>query len=171
IQAMLSELIDDISDSFNKNDLRTLILFVTNRCNLKCYFCCYKDSLNSTRAAIDEGIVVGAGIGLLRASRNVHITLSDEENIGAQILIQACEAPLKQIIVNSGLDSAIIFNEILNKESQFGLNAVTGKMEDLLKNGIVDPLKVLRSALQCAVSTATLILFSEVLIGYAPEKE
>ncbi|MGB7128886.1 MAG: chaperonin GroEL [Candidatus Rhabdochlamydia sp.] len=131
----------------------------------------FKDSLNSTRAAIDEGIVVGAGIGLLRASRNVHITLSDEENIGAQILIQACEAPLKQIIVNSGLDSAIIFNEILNKESQFGLNAVTGKMEDLLKNGIVDPLKVLRSALQCAVSTATLILFSEVLIGYAPEKE
>ncbi|HEV3269367.1 MAG TPA: chaperonin GroEL [Candidatus Rhabdochlamydia sp.] len=131
----------------------------------------FKDSLNSTRAAIDEGIVIGAGIGLLRASRNVQILLSDEENIGAQILIQACEAPLRQIIVNNGLDSAVIFNEILNKESQFGLNALTGKVENLLKSGIVDPLKVLRSALQCAVSTATLILFSEVLIGNAPEKE
>lgn len=131
----------------------------------------FKDSLNSTRAAIDEGVVIGAGIGLLRASRNVHITLSNEENIGAQILIQACEAPLKQIIINNGLDSAVVFNEILNKEPQFGLNAVTGKVENLLKSGVVDPLKVLRSALQCAVSTAILILFSEVLIGSAPEKD
>lgn len=131
----------------------------------------FKDSLNSTRSAIDEGIVIGAGIGLLRASLNVHVDLNDEENMGAQILIQACEAPLKQIIANNGLDSAVIFNEILNKESQFGLNALTGKVEDLLKSGIIDPLKVLRSALQCAVSTAILILFSEVLIGSATEKE
>lgn len=131
----------------------------------------FKDSLNSTKAAIDEGVVIGGGIGLLRASRNVHLDLKDEENIGAQILIQACEAPLKQIIVNNGLDSAVIFHEILNKEPQFGLNALTGKVEDLLKSGIIDPLKVLRSALQCAVSTAILILFSEVLIGKAPENE
>lgn len=131
----------------------------------------FKDSLNSTRAAIDEGIVIGAGVGLLRASRNVCMNLNDEENIGAQILIQSCEAPLKQIIANSGLDSAVIFHEILNKESQFGFNALTGRVEDLLKSGIIDPLKVLRCALQCAVSTATLILFSEVLIGNAPEKE
>lgn len=125
----------------------------------------FKDSLNSTKAAIDEGVVIGAGIGLLRASRSLDLHLSDEENIGAQILIQACAAPLKQIIINSGLDSAVIFHELLNKESQFGLNAATGKVEDLLKSGITDPLKVLRSALQYAVSTATLILFSEVLIG------
>ena len=64
-----------------------------------------------------------------------------------------------------------IFNEILNKEPHFGLNTTTGKIEDLLKSGIIDPLKVLRSALQCAVSTAILVLFSEVLIGNAPEKE
>lgn len=131
----------------------------------------FKDSLNSTKAAIDEGVVIGAGIGLLRASRNICINLNDEENRGAQILIQACEAPLKQIIANNGLDSAVIFNEILKKEPQFGLNALTGKVEDLSKSGIVDPLKVLRSALQYAVSTAILILFSEVLIGNASEKE
>lgn len=131
----------------------------------------FKDSLNSTKAAIDEGIVVGGGIGLLRASLNVHMNLSHEENMGVQVLIQACEAPLKQIIINNGLDSAVIFNEILSKEPPFGLNALTGKVEDLLKSGIVDPLKVLRSALQCAVSTAILILFSEVLIGNSPENE
>jgi chaperonin GroEL len=131
----------------------------------------FKDSLNSTRAAIDEGVIIGAGVGLLRASRSIDLHLSDEENIGAQILIQACAAPLKQIIMNSGLDSAVIFNDLLNKEPQFGLNATTGKVEDLLKSGIIDPLKVLRSALQYAVSTATLVLFSEVLIGNATEKE
>lgn len=131
----------------------------------------FKDSLHSTKAAIDEGVVTGAGIGLLRASRNVHLNLHKEESIGAQILIQACEAPLKQIITNSGLDSAVIFHEILNAEPQFGLNAISGKVEDLLRSGIVDPLKVLRSALQCAVSTAILVLFSEVLIGNAPETD
>jgi chaperonin GroEL len=131
----------------------------------------FKDSLNSTKAAIDEGVVTGAGIGLLRASRDIQLNLSNEENIGAQILIQACEAPLKQIIVNSGLDSAVIFHEILNAKPQFGLNAITGKVEDLLKSGVIDPLKVLRSALQCAVSTAILVLFAEVLIGNAPETD
>lgn len=129
----------------------------------------FKDSLNSTKAAIDEGVVIGAGIGLLRASQNLELHVNDEENIGAQILIQACAAPLKQIIVNSGLDNAVIFHELLNKEPQFGLNAATGKIEDLAKSGIVDPLKVLRSALQYAVSTATLVLFSEVLIGNSSE--
>lgn len=131
----------------------------------------FKDCLSSTKAAIDEGVVIGAGVGLLRASCSVNLSLSKEEHVGAQILLQACAEPLKQIIKNSGLDSALVYHDLLDKEPQFGLNAITGKVEDLLKSGIMDSLKILRCALQCAVSTANLVLFSEVLIGIAAEKE
>lgn len=130
----------------------------------------YEDSLNSTRAALEEGIVPGGGVALLRSSRSLaDLKLPKEEAVGAKILLQACEAPFKQIVSNAGFDPSIVLNEVLGKESSFGFNAMTEKVEDLLKGGVIDPAKVVKSSLMHAVSMAGIILLSEALI--APEKE
>lgn len=132
----------------------------------------FEDSLNSTRAAIEEGIVLGGGIALLHASQAIaSLSLSPEEAIGAQIVLKACEAPFKQIVTNAGFDSSLILEEIQAKKANFGFNAITEQVEDLLKAGIVDPAKVVKHALMFAASTAGVILLSEALIGNAPEPE
>ncbi len=131
----------------------------------------FEDSLNSTRAAIEEGIVVGGGCALLRASKSAALKLSDEEAIGAQIVFKACEAPFKQIVSNTGFDSSVLLDEVLASGAHFGFNAMTEKVEDLLKAGIVDPAKVVKNAIRYAVSTAGVVLLSEALIGNAPEEE
>ncbi len=131
----------------------------------------FEDSLNSTRAAIEEGIVVGGGCALLRASKSASLVLSGDEAVGAQIVLKACGAPFKQIVSNTGLDSSVLLDEVLAAGPQFGFNAMSEKVEDLLKAGIVDPAKVVKNALRFAVSTAGVILLSEVLIGNAPEEE
>lgn len=131
----------------------------------------FEDSLNSTRAAIEEGIVIGGGCALLRASKSTTLKLTAEEGLGAQIVLKACEAPFKQICANTGHDSSVILEQVLLAGSHFGFNAATEKVEDLLKSGIVDPAKVVKNALRFAVSTAGVILLSEVLIGNAPEEE
>lgn len=132
----------------------------------------FQDSLNSTRAALEEGIVPGGGIALLRSSRAIgSLVLNAEEMIGAQIVIKACEAPFRQLVANTGLDSSVIFEEVIGAKPSFGFNVWTEKVEDLLKAGVVDPTKVAKYALTFASSTASIVLLSEVLIGNAPEDE
>jgi chaperonin GroEL len=131
----------------------------------------YQDSLNSTKAASEEGIVVGGGIAYLHASKAIDdLKLDKEEQIGAQIVKKALEAPLRQIVKNSGLDGSIIIEEILNAPSDFGFNAFTDKVENLKLSGIIDPAKVVKLALQYAASVAATFLLTEVLIGNEQEE-
>ncbi len=133
----------------------------------------FEDSLNSTRAALQEGIVAGGGVALLRAAKKLASTLklTGDELLGAQIVLRACEAPLKQIILNAGFDSSVLLEEIVNAGDNFGFNAVSEKVEDLVKGGVVDPAKVVKTALRYAASVAGIILISECLIGNAPEDD
>lgn len=131
----------------------------------------YEDSLNSTRSALEDGIVPGGGIALLRASRAcAKLNLSKEEDVGAQILLKACEAPFKQIVTNTGYDSSVVLDEVLRAEKNFGFNALSEKVEDLLKVGVIDPSKVVKSSLTHAVSMAGIVLLSEALIANAEEE-
>ncbi len=132
----------------------------------------YEDSLNATRCALEEGIVPGGGIALLRASRSAaKVKLSKEEEVGAQILLRACEAPFRQIVANTGLDGSILLEEVLKKEKSFGFNALSEKVEDLLKSGVIDPAKVVKSSLSHAVSMAGIVLLSEALIAPADDTQ
>ncbi|MBS0603625.1 MAG: chaperonin GroEL [Verrucomicrobia bacterium] len=131
----------------------------------------FEDSLNSTRAAIEEGIVIGGGCALLRAAKSAALKLSGDEEIGAQIVFKACEAPFKQIVSNTGFDSSVVLSDVFAQGVHFGFNAMSEKVEDLLKAGVVDPAKVVKNALRYAVSTAGVVLLSEALIGNAPEEE
>lgn len=129
----------------------------------------YEDSLNSTRSALEEGIVPGGGVALLRASR-ASVKLSKEEDVGAQILLKACEAPFRQIVMNTGYDPSVMLNEVLGKEKNFGFNALSEKVEDLLNAGVIDPVKVVKNSLAHAVSVAGIVLLSEALIANEEEK-
>jgi chaperonin GroEL len=132
----------------------------------------YEDSLSSTRAALEEGIIPGGGIALLRGAAKLgKLGLSKEEEIGAQILIKACTAPFKQIVTNTGLDASVVLDQVLNSESTFGFNAISEKVEDLYKCGVIDPAKVVKNSLTHAVSMAGIVLLSEALIADAIEDE
>lgn len=132
----------------------------------------YEDSLNSTRLALQEGIVSGGGVALLRAGQGIDLkNLSKEEIVGAKILIKALEAPFNQIVKNSGQDSSVILNEVLEKGKNFGFNAQTEKVEDLIKTGVIDPAKVVKNSLIHAVSMAGVVLLSEALIADADEEQ
>lgn len=132
----------------------------------------FEDSLNSTRAALESGLVLGGGVALLHASAEIaDMDMTAEEKIGAEIVLKACQAPFKQIASNAGLDSSLILEQILSKGGNFGFNAETEKVEDLLKAGVVDPAKVVKHALIFASSTAGVVLLSEALIGEAKEEE
>ncbi|MGB7978285.1 MAG: chaperonin GroEL [Chlamydiales bacterium] len=132
----------------------------------------FEDSLNSTRSALEEGIVPGGGVALLRASRScAKLDLSKEEEVGAAILLKACEAPFKQIVANTGHDSSVILDEVLKKGGSFGFNAMNEKIEDLLKCGVIDPAKVVKISLTHAVSMAGIVLLSEALIANARDEE
>ncbi|MFY7842931.1 MAG: chaperonin GroEL [Rhabdochlamydiaceae bacterium] len=130
----------------------------------------FEDSLNSTKAALESGIVIGGGTALLKASQKVvsKLKLEKEELIGAQILLKACEAPLRQIVINAGLDPSLMVEEVLKSSLNHGFNADTEMVEDLIEKGIVDPAKVVKSAITYACSTAGVVLLSEALIGDAP---
>jgi len=132
----------------------------------------FEDSLNSTRAAIEEGIVPGGGVALLRASQSAEkIKLEGDEAIGAEIVFKASSAPFKQIVSNAGFDSSVILEQVLSSDKGWGFNAQSEQVEDLLKTGIVDPAKVVKNGLKFAASTAGIVLLSEALIGNAPEEE
>lgn len=130
----------------------------------------FEDSLSSTRAAIEEGIVIGGGCALMRAAKTAKLDLSGDEALGAQIVLKACETPFKQIVSNTGLDSSVVLGDVLSSGIHFGFNAMSEKVEDLIKAGVVDPAKVVKNALRFAASSAGIVLLSEVLIGNAPEE-
>jgi len=131
----------------------------------------FQDSLNATRAAIEEGIVAGGCVTFLKACEALaSIKYEKEEAIGAEIMMKACQAPFKQLVANSGFESSPILSEVMKGKSSMGFNAVSGKIEDLMANGIIDPTKVIKNCLIFATSVASIVLISEALIGDAPEE-
>ncbi|MCD6471066.1 chaperonin GroEL [bacterium] len=131
-----------------------------------------EDAVNATKAAIEEGSVVGGGVALIRcleALKEVEVT--GDEKIGIDILKKALAEPLKQIAFNAGRDGSVIAEKVKSEKGNFGYNAETDKFEDLVKAGIVDPTKVTRTALQNAVSIAGLFITTEAIITEKPEKE
>ncbi|MFA6915189.1 MAG: chaperonin GroEL [Parachlamydiales bacterium] len=132
----------------------------------------YEDSLNSTRAALQEGVVPGGGIALLQARKEIEkLNLKGDELLGAKIVYQACEAPFKQIVANSGHDGSVLIYELESKPANFGFNVLTEKVENLIESGVIDPAKVVKRSLIHAASSAGIILLTEVLIGKAPEDD
>ena len=131
-----------------------------------------EDALHATRAAVEEGILPGGGVALLRASAQVKPNgLSRDEEIGYQIVLRACRAPLTQIADNAGQDGGIVCEKVSEMKGAVGYNAATGEYEDLVKAGIIDPTKVTRTALQNAASVATLLLTSDALVAEKPKEE
>ncbi len=134
-----------------------------------------EDALNATKAAVQEGIVPGGGIALISTIKTLekHIeTLSGDEKTGAQIVLTAVKAPLKQIALNAGLDGSVILNEVLKADkANFGFNALTNEYTDMVESGIIDPTKVTRSALENASSVAGVFLTTEAVVAYEPEPE
>ena len=132
-----------------------------------------EDALNATRAAVEEGIVAGGGTALLRASQKIDTKkFTEEELFGAKIIKRACEEPVRQIAANAGLDGAIVVDKILqDKSASFGYNAYSDEYTDLLKDGVIDPVKVVRCALTNAASVASLMLTTETMIAEAPKKD
>jgi len=128
------------------------------------------DALSATKAAVDEGIVIGGGAALIKASQAVKLDLKDDEAIGAEIILRAVYAPVKQIAQNAGFDPGVVANEIAHsKDANLGFNAATGEYVNMLEAGIIDPLKVERVALQNATSVASLLLTTEATISDIPE--
>ena len=130
------------------------------------------DALHATRAAVEEGIVPGGGIALLRTAKAIQSlieTLDSDEKHGAQIILRAIEEPLRQLCQNAGVEGSYVVQEILKKEGSYGYNVATGKYEDLVAAGVVDPTKVTREALQNAASVAGLLLTTECMITDLPE--
>jgi len=132
-----------------------------------------EDALHATRAAVEEGIVPGGGVALLRAAIALkELKLPGDEQIGVDIIRRACEEPIRQIVQNSGEEGAIVMGKIRESKNQhFGYNAQTDKYEDLVESGVIDPAKVTRSALQNAASIAGLMLTTEAMVCEIPEKK
>lgn len=129
-----------------------------------------EDALHATRAAVEEGILPGGGVALLRASRSVKPRgLSDDEKIGYEIILRACRAPLTQIANNAGVDGSVVCEKVAEQDGNTGYNAATGKYQDMVKAGVIDPTKVTRTALQNAASVSTLLLTSDALIAEKPK--
>jgi chaperonin GroEL len=132
-----------------------------------------EDALHATRAAVEEGIVPGGGVALVRAIPAVDElikTLEGDEKIGAQIVRRSLEEPLRQIVANAGEEGAVVVAKVLeSKQPHYGYNAATGNFEDLVKAGVIDPTKVTRTALQNAASIAGLLLTTEALVVEIPE--
>ena len=131
-----------------------------------------EDALHATRAAVEEGIVAGGGVALLRCQDAVdEVDLAGDEKVGAMIVKRALEEPLRQLAANAGDEGATVVQNVRAKKGNVGYNAETGEYEDLFKAGVLDPTKVTRTALQNAASIAALLLTTEVLIADIPEPE
>jgi chaperonin GroEL len=130
-----------------------------------------EDALHATRAAVEEGILPGGGVALLRASAALKPKgLSDDQVVGYNVVLRACRAPITQIATNAGQDGSVICQRVLEAEGNMGYNALTDKHEDLVKSGIIDPTKVVRTSLSNAASVATLLLTSDALIADKPKE-
>jgi chaperonin GroEL len=132
-----------------------------------------EDALHATRAAVEEGIVPGGGVALLRASKALKgLKLPGDEQIGVDIVKRASEEPLRQIVSNSGSEGAIVVERIReNNNANYGYNAASDQYEDLVSSGVIDPTKVTRTALQNAASIASLMLTTEAMVAEIPEKK
>jgi len=132
-----------------------------------------EDALHATRAAVEEGIVPGGGVALLRAAKSLEgLKVHGDEQIGVNIVQRSCEEPVRQIVGNAGYEGAIVIEKIRhNADANHGFNAATAEYEDLVKSGVIDPTKVTRSALQNASSIAALMLTTEALVAEIPEKK
>jgi chaperonin GroEL len=132
-----------------------------------------EDALHATRAAVEEGIVPGGGVALLRAAKALQaLKTAGDEQIGVNIVQRACEEPVRQIVGNAGYEGAIVIEKIHNaNDSNYGFNAASAQYEDLVKAGVIDPTKVTRSALQNASSIAALMLTTEAMVAEIPEKK
>jgi chaperonin GroEL len=133
----------------------------------------FEDSLSSTRAALEEGILPGGGIALLRAAKSAEkeVKLQGDEAIGAAATFKACSAPFRRLVENNGFDPSLKLEEVLKAKENEGFNAMNDQIEDLVKAGVIDPLKVVKNALTFSLSAAGVVLLSEVLIGNAPEED
>jgi len=131
-----------------------------------------EDALHATRAAVEEGIVPGGGVALIRASASLaNLRVSEDEKVGVRIIQKALEEPLRWIVSNAGAEGSVVLDKVKNGKGAFGFNAATEEYEDLVKAGIVDPTKVVRTALQNAASVAGLMITTEAMIADKPEKK
>ena len=132
-----------------------------------------EDAMHATKAAVEEGIVPGGGVALLRSSRAIDkLQLEGDQKLGADIVKRAVEAPLRWIATNAGVEGSIIVQKVReSKDANFGYNAATDEYEDLVKAGVIDPTKVVRSALQNASSIASLLLTTEAMVSEIPEEK
>ena len=129
------------------------------------------DALHATRAAVAEGIVAGGGVALLRAAKGLSLDSTNDEKTGYAIVMKAIEEPLRQIVTNAGLEASVIVNKVMELDGNMGFNAKTGEYQDLVANGVVDPVLVTKVALKNAASIAGLILTTECVITDIPEKK
>jgi len=130
------------------------------------------DALSATKAAVDEGIVIGGGAALIKAAKAAGLDLKGDEKVGADIILRAVYAPMKQIAANAGYDAGVVADKVANSdEANLGFNAATGEYVDMLKAGIIDPLKVERVALQNATSVASLLLTTEATVSDKKEEK
>ena len=131
-----------------------------------------EDALHATRAAVEEGVVAGGGVALLRAQSALNtLKLEGDELVGLEIIRRAVEAPLRQLAQNAGREGALIVAEVKKLKGSFGYNVATDSYTDLIKDGVLDPTKVTRSALQNAASISGLLLTTEAIVTEMPEKK
>ena len=131
-----------------------------------------EDALHATRAAVEEGVVAGGGVALIRCQKALdELQLEGDEKIGAEIVRRSLEAPLRQLVFNAGLEAAMIVDQVKNGKGAYGYNVATREYTDLIKAGVLDPAKVTRSALQNAASISGLLLTTECMVTEIPEKK
>jgi chaperonin GroEL len=132
-----------------------------------------EDALHATRAAVEEGIVPGGGVVLVRASKVLDKlkAANDDQNVGIRILARAIQEPLRMIVRNAGQEPSVVLNKVLEGKAAYGYNAANDSYGDLLELGIIDPAKVTRLALQNAASVAGLLLTTEAMVAELPKKE
>ena len=131
-----------------------------------------EDALHATRAAVEEGIVPGGGVALLRGQKALEaLSLSEEQQHGVNVIRRAVEAPLRFIAENAGIDGSIVVDKVKRLKGTNGFNAASEEYEDLMKAGVIDPTKVVRTALQNAASVASLLLTTEAMVAEKPEEK
>ncbi len=131
-----------------------------------------EDAMHATKAAVEEGIVPGGGVALIRAQKALDkLQLEGDQQIGANIVKRAIEEPLRQIAANAGFEGSVVVEKVKEMKQDMGFNALTEKYEDMIKGGILDPTKVVRIALQNAASIAGLMLTTEGLVAELPEED
>ena len=135
-----------------------------------------EDALHATRAAVEEGIVAGGGVALVRAVTAIKVAKlkgdNHDQDVGIQIALRAMEEPLRQIVENAGIEGSVVYHKVAeSKDTNFGYNAANGEYGDMVKMGILDPTKVTRTALQNAASVAGLMITTEAMVAELPKEE